>query len=193
MDVGEVSEIYISVDVETAGPYPPQYSLLSVGACTLPEPRHGFHVDLKPINDNAQEEALSIHRLSLAQLKEHGVKPAEAMRRFEVWLAEQTPAGTLPVFVAFNAPFDWSFVNYYFHHYLRHNPFGHSALDIKAFYMGMSGVPWLETSMRFLGPRYLKKDRLAHHALQDALDQAEIFQNLLAESGSRIRESTNLR
>ena len=40
------------------------------------------------------------------------------------------------VFVGFNAPFDWSFVNYYFHRFLGHNPFGFTAVDIKAYYMG---------------------------------------------------------
>ena len=44
-----------------------------------------------------------------------------------------------------NAPFDWSFINYYFHKYLGMNPFGFSALDVKAYYMGATGCSWRDT------------------------------------------------
>ena len=79
------------------------------------------------------------------------------------------------------------FVNDYFHRYLGHNPFGHSALDIKAFYMGLSGASWEETSMRYIAPRYLHDQQLTHHALRDALDQAEIFQRMLYEAQERAK------
>ena len=54
-------------------------------------------------------------------------------QQFDSWLQGEVAAedSTL-VFVGLNAPFDWSFVNYYFHHYLSRNPFGFTALDIKA-------------------------------------------------------------
>jgi DNA polymerase III epsilon subunit-like protein len=181
MNADILSAPYICVDVETAGPYAGQYSMLSIGACTVNEPRQTFYIELQPINDNASEEALIIHRLSMMRLKERGIEPAEAMGRFESWLIEQTPAGRAPIFIAFNAVFDWMFINYYFLHYLGRNPFGHSALDIKAFYMGMAGVPWEETSMRYISPRFLGARDLTHHALRDALDQAEIFQKMLVE------------
>ncbi len=73
------------------------------------------------------------------------------------------------------------FINYYFIHYLGHNPFGHAALDIKALYMGQAGVPWSQTSWRYISPQLLPRDtHLTHHALQDALDQAELFKKMLA-------------
>ncbi len=89
------------------------------------------------------------------------------------------------MFVAFNAAFDWMFTNYYFIHYLGHNPFGHTALDIKAFYMGWAGVPWSQTSWRFISPGYVEETQLTHHALQDALDQAKLFKNMLDEMRKR--------
>jgi len=175
-------ETYISIDVETAGPNPSQYSLLSIGACTLEEPQETFYIELKPVNDRAAPEALEISGLSLERLAAHGVEPAEALRRFEEWLMQITPKGKKPLFVAFNAPFDWMFVNDYFHRYLGHNPFGHSALDVKSYYMGLAGVTWAETSMRYVSPRYLGDQRLSHHALQDAQDQAQVFKKMLAEA-----------
>jgi len=81
--------------------------------------------------------------------------------------------------VAFNAAFDWMLINYYFFHYLGRNPFGHTAIDIKAFYMGKAGVPWSQTSWRYLDPGYQTAPQLTHHALQDALDQARLFKKIL--------------
>ena len=42
------SETFISVDVETSGPYPERYSLLSIGACVVENPDEGFYIELKP-------------------------------------------------------------------------------------------------------------------------------------------------
>jgi len=89
-------EVYISVDVETAGPNPGQYSLLSIGACTLDEPPDTFYVELKPVNLQALPQALEISQLSLEELGKH---------------------------------------------------VGHTALDIKAFYMGLAGCTWSDTSL----------------------------------------------
>jgi ribonuclease T len=173
---------YISVDVETAGPYPAKYSLLSIGACTLLEPRHTFYVELQPINQLADPQALAISGLNLAQLAETGLSPEEAMARFESWLNTTIPQGVQPVFLAFNAPFDWMFISDYFYRYLGRQPFGHAALDIKAYFMGMFGVSWPETSMKYISQKYLDGQHLTHNALKDAIDQAEIFRQMLAES-----------
>jgi DNA polymerase III epsilon subunit-like protein len=155
--------------------------MLTIGACTISERPNTFYVEIKPVNMNSVPQALSISGLSMERLAERGLDPAEAMRQFEAWLKAQTPPGQRPLFVSFNAPFDWMFVNDYFHRYLGRNPFGHSALDIKAFYMGVTGVDWAETSMRTVGHRYLGDRTLTHHALRDALDQAEIFRKILDE------------
>lgn len=176
------TETFISVDVETAGPVPSIYSLLSIGACTLCEPRDTFYIELQPSNENRISEAMEIGGLSWSKLKEEGLPPQQAMEQFAAWVAEVTPDGSQPIFLAFNAPFDWMFVADYFHRYLGFNPFGHKALDIKAYYMGKHGVPWAETDMHSVSPRYLNNRELSHHALQDAIDQAEVFCKLLSET-----------
>ena len=153
-------EAFVSVDVEIAGPNPAQYALLSIGTCLVSNPELGFYVELKPSSLNATTEALSVHQLSLEQLAETGLPPSEAMSRFETWLKAEVPAGYKPVFVAFNAPFDWMFVNDYFHRYLGRNPFGHTALDIKAFYMGLARVSWSDTAMKQVGPRFVENLKL---------------------------------
>jgi DNA polymerase III epsilon subunit-like protein len=178
MDTNTYDEAYVSVDIETAGPNPGQYSLLSIGACLVSNPEHNFYVELQPVNDNMLPEALEIHGLSLKELNRNGLPPGKAMAKLESWLKEVLPTGERPLFVAFNAPFDWMFVSDYFHRYLGHNPFGHTALDIKAFYMGFTGSSWVETAMKNVSIDYLEGRKISHNALEDAVDQAKIFTQL---------------
>ncbi|KAA3643081.1 MAG: 3'-5' exonuclease [Chloroflexi bacterium] len=173
---------FISVDVETAGTYPRDYAMLSIGACTIPEPRQTFYIELKPDKPNMSEGSAAVHGLSMEELKQNGIESTEALQRFEGWLGEVVPGEATPIFVALNAPFDWMFVNDYFMHYLGRNPFGHKALDMKAFFMGLHHVPWGETGFREMGEHYLKERVLVHNALQDAIDQAEMFQEMLEEA-----------
>jgi ribonuclease T len=83
--------------------------------------------------------------------------------------------------VGFNTPFDWMFINDYFLRYQGTNPFGHSAVDIKAVYMGASGRSWGETSGQYLQQLYNKGNKLSHNALHDAINQAVIFEGILRE------------
>jgi DNA polymerase III epsilon subunit-like protein len=178
-------EHFISVDVETAGPHPGRYALLSIGACAVKNPVGAFYAELQPDREEWQPEALRVSGLKLEKLKESGLPPREAMQAFADWVAKNTPADHRPVFVAFNASFDWMFVNEYFHRYLDHNPFGHSALDIKAYFMGLKGMAWSETSMKAITHHYFGERSLTHHALRDALDQAELFRKMLAETQTK--------
>jgi len=172
-------EIYISVDVETAGPNPSQYAMLSIGACLVADPAATFYIELQPTQDDFLPAALAVSQFDIQKLKETGVSPKEAMQRFADWVKKVTPENARAVFVAQNAPFDWMFVNDYFHRYLGQNPFGHSALDIKAFYMGRQGVKWSETGLDEISKQFKIEKKLSHHALEDAIDQANLFQILL--------------
>lgn len=168
-------EIFVSVDVETAGPIPGEYSLLSIGACDVDNEDHTFACELKPINQNADPAALKVTGLSLDVLERTGLTPEEAMKQFEVWAMSLAPAGKSLVFVGLNAPFDWSFVNYYFHRFLGRNPFGFIALDIKAYYMGVTGCDWVDTRSSHMAASLKPRRTPDHKALGDALYQAELF------------------
>ena len=60
-------EVFVSVDVQTAGPIPGEYSLLSIGACLVSDPGVTFSCEMRPINDNADPAALKVSGLSLDQ------------------------------------------------------------------------------------------------------------------------------
>jgi len=180
----QTNEVYISVDVETAGPNPSQYSLLSIGACLVFDTEKTFYVELQPVNEAFTSEALQISGLKMAKLKVRGLPPAEAMKRFSDWVSQTVPPSQQPVFVALNAPFDWMFVTDYFHRYLGQNPFGHKALDMKAFYMGMTNTHWDETGFEKITKHYQIEQSLNHNALQDAIAQARLFRRMLEEQKS---------
>ena len=172
-------EIYISVDVEASGPIPGEYSMLSLGACVVGDLSKTFYAELKPISDKYIEQALDVSGLSLEELRHKGSEPVKAMKNLEEWLKWAAGEEGRPVFVAFNATFDWSFVNYYFHRFLGNNPFGISGLDIKAYYMGVMGCGWGETTKRKLASQFKSDKPHTHNALDDAIEQAEIFEKIM--------------
>ncbi|HCD1231136.1 TPA: 3'-5' exonuclease, partial [Citrobacter freundii] len=106
-------EVYISVDVETSGPIPGVYSMLTIGACNVYDPEQVFSCELKPISDNVDPEALAVTGLSMETLALKGLNPETAMMQFQDWVESVTGTDGVPVFVGLNAPFDWSFINYY--------------------------------------------------------------------------------
>jgi DNA polymerase III epsilon subunit-like protein len=177
-------ETYICVDVETAGPIPGEYALLSIGACLVMDIATNYYVELKPDKQKTSDEAMAVHGLSLESLKRTGIHPKDALVSFTAWIKSVTPDGSKPVFVAFNAPFDWMFIHDYYFRYLGENPFGHSALDIKAYFMGQTGVEWGETSLRQIATRFMDERHLTHNALSDAQDQAEIFRMMLNQKST---------
>jgi DNA polymerase III epsilon subunit-like protein len=181
-------EIYFSIDIEASGPIPGEYSMLSLGACRVDSPNRHFYAELKPISDRFVPEALKVSRFNLQELGRTGQQPRQAMRSFSDWLTATADKGN-PVFVGFNASFDWSFVNWYFHKFLGTNPFGFGALDIKAYYMGLTGCHWEQTKSSEL-PRLLKaqmSERKRHNALADAINQAGIFQKMM-DFRSRLQQ-----
>ncbi|MDM8532885.1 exonuclease domain-containing protein [Anaerolineales bacterium HSG25] len=171
-------EVYISVDIEASGPVPGEYSMLSMGACVVYDTAQTFYAELKPLNQKFVPAALEVAGLSLSELAETGLEPQVGMTQFEGWV-KTVANGDKPVFVAFNATFDWMFTTYYFHRFLGRNPFGISGLDVKAYYMGKLDTSWGQTTKRNIKPRFMSKRQHTHNALDDALEQAELFRNLL--------------
>src|SRR5437667_4938988 len=91
----EITGYFVSVDVETSGPVPGVFSLLSIGACVVPEevtelgkdPAAEFYCTLKPLaGASSDPAALAVARLSLDELAESGSTPEAAMLSFEKWL-----------------------------------------------------------------------------------------------------------
>ena len=152
------------VDVESDGPIPGRYSMVSFGA-VLVEPMLSktFYGQTKPISEHFILEALAISEHSREQHKALD-DPADVMKRFAEWL-KQISSGR-PIFVSDNLAFDWQWINYYFHTFLGGNPFGHSGRRIGDLYAGLvkdTFAPW----------KQLRKTAHTHHPVDDAKGNAE--------------------
>jgi len=172
------AETWISVDVESSGPTPATGSLLSIGACLVDDPEQGIELLLRPHPDRPwDKQAASVHGLDRAELLRDGLEPRDAIGRLDEWLSAVVPDGSRPVMVALNAPFDWLFVADACWTHLGRNPFGPSALDIKALYLGRhlgELERWADTSRLLMLERYPVALPHTHRALDDAREQAAL-------------------
>ena len=171
----------ISVDIETTGPTPMHYSMYELGACAI-ETQETFDRKLALLpNAKFSRGALRAVRTTKQELlmREDVVTPRKAMRDFAVW-TKAVAKESRSVFVANNAPFDWMFIAWYFEEFKIANPFGHNALDMKAYYMGMVNVGWDQSTLSSMTKHCGRPPvTLPHHALRDAEMQKEIFIELL--------------
>jgi DNA polymerase III epsilon subunit-like protein len=174
-------ECYFSVDVESSGPIPGEYSLLAIGACVVGNPEKSFYAELKPISSKFVPDALKVSGLNLDKLGRDGIEPEQAMKSFAKWI-RTTAEDCKAVFVGFNACYDWQFVNWYLIRFTGENPFGFAGLDMKSYYMGLSGKHWSETTSSQLPRKFQPDEPQTHNALDDARAQASIFEKLLRES-----------
>ena len=176
------SVTYISVDIESSGPIPAEYSMLSIGACVIGRERENdscFYIEIQPISGKFVKEALEINGFSIDSLKVNGSPPKEAMLNFSDWIGKVS-GRKKAIFVASPITFDWSFVNYYFHKFLGYNPFGIAGIDLKSVWIGKTNNRWHKTRMEdikeILGLNYMPH---THNALEDAQEQSLLFEKIM--------------
>lgn len=193
---GRDVDVYFSADVETDGSIPGPYSMLSfalvyAGAFdgrTFFKPtsyERAFYTELRPISDQFEPEALAVNGLDRNRLILEGQDPGVAMTNAAQWVNETAMIGS-PVIVAYPLSFDWPWLNWYFVHFSRQgSPFGHSrGFDIKTALAVKFGRT-INKSGRSRIPETVKSQYAhTHNALDDAIEQAEIFANIFTMAPS---------
>lgn len=183
-------DIYFSADVETDGPIPGPFSILSFaivyaghfnGKEFVRPNEYGtsFYRELRPISDNFQPDAMRVNGLDREALKATGVSPSQAMDEAFSWVTSVS-RGASPVLVAYPLSFDWTWLYWYFVQFSgKGSPFGYShCYDIKTA-VSIKGKRTIASSGRSKLPSELVPTRPhTHHALDDAIEQAEIFANV---------------
>lgn len=189
------TDAYFSVDVETDGPIPGPYSMLSFaivyagsfdGAIFTRPVDYScvFYRELKPISNDYQLEAMAVNGLDRDSLKKTGLLPSRALSEAETWI-KNIAAGREPVLVAYPLSFDWTWLYWYF---IKFNdgvsPFSHSrCFDIKTALAVKSKKP-ISGAGRSNVPQVLRSTtNHTHNAKDDAIEQAEIFANIFEWEG----------
>jgi hypothetical protein len=188
-------DLFFSVDVEADGPIPGQYSMLAIGMCVAgrfdgtafvaTDPRaETFYIELRPISNEWLPEALNISGLDRARLLGEGREAREAMNAAAEWVRARA-GDDRPVMVGFPLIFDWMFAYWYFERFADGgSPFGFSSgLDMKTMYQQKASVVLSEAGKDDLPAGLRGEAPHRHQALDDAVEQAEIFARLFAWDG----------
>jgi hypothetical protein len=188
-------DVYFSADVETDGPIPGEFSMLSFAlvyagrsdGATFERPAdygESFEAELQPISERFEQAALDVNRLDRDRLAREGRSPEDAMRAASTWVSEHAHGGT-PILVAYPLSFDWSWLYWYFVKFAGTSPFKHSrCFDLKTAIavrgkrpVVASGHDRLPIELRAIHPH-------THRALDDAIEQAEILAKFFAWDGT---------
>ncbi|AEW02406.1 exonuclease [Niastella koreensis] len=169
---------YIMVDVETDGPIPGDFSMISFGAVLVDEQLDKtFYGQLKPISEQYIPEALAVSGFSRQETLAFD-DPQTVMTNFAAWI--KITAKDRPVFISDNNGFDWMFICWYFHHFTKANPFGFSSQNLGSLYKGLVK----DTFQNF---KHLRKTKHTHHPVDDAKGNAEALLTLKKEHGLKIK------
>ncbi|MCA6363687.1 MAG: 3'-5' exoribonuclease [Bacteroidetes bacterium] len=169
---------YIMVDIESDGPIPGDYSMISLGAVLVDETLdHTFYGKLKPISDTFIPDALAVSGHTREETLTFD-EPADVMRAFAAWI--KTVCSDRPIFISDNNGFDWMFVCWYFHHFTGENPFGFSSQNLGSLYKGM------EKDM-FKNFKHLRKTKHTHHPVDDARGNAEALLTMKNTMGLKLK------
>ncbi|MBO0612747.1 3'-5' exonuclease [Thiothrix fructosivorans] len=168
---------FIMVDIEADGPIPGDYSMVSFGAVIVEPGLHRtFYGQLQPISECWIPEALAVSGHSREETLTFD-EPTQVMQRFADWLKREVKSR--PHFIADNNGFDWSFINWYFHHFLGANPFGYSSTNLGSLYKGV-------VRDMFQNFKHLRKTAHDHHPVNDAKGNAEALLAIKAQYGLKL-------
>ncbi len=183
-------DVYFSADVETDGPIPGPFSMLSFAmvyagrfdGTKFDRPVAfdlSFYRELRPISKDFQPEALRVNGLDRERICREGADPQRAMSEACRWVRELATGGRA-VLVAYPLSFDWSWLYWYFMHFsLDGSPFNHSGcFDVKTAYAIKAGIPIASAGRANLERQLGVRRQHAHRALEDAIAQAELFGKL---------------
>ena len=169
---------YIMVDIEADGPIPGDYSMVCLGAVVVDRKLDkSFYGQLRPISEKFVPKALEVSGFTRDQTLEFD-DPNAVMLRFADWLDDNSKGK--PIFISDNNGFDWSFVNWYFHHFMGESPFGHSSQNLGSMYKGM-------VKDVFQSFKHLRKTEHTHHPVDDARGNAEAMIHMVEEMGLKAK------
>lgn len=160
----------IVLDVESDGPAPGLYSMVSFGAVIVePSLSRAFRGETAPISEKWIPEALAISGVTREQ---HLTFPEAyiTIAKFHNWLEGQRAALGIDRFtmISDNPGYDHAFINWYGWRFLDLALLGHSARRINDLHAG-----WKGDARETTGWKKFRKTKHTHDPLDDAMGMAE--------------------
>jgi len=179
-------EILISIDVETNGKIPGDFSMLSLGAAafnTNGDLLSTYYANLKLLPNASEDpdtmEWWSKNQAAYDATRLNMIEPKLAMEQFNSWVKNQDG---IPVIVGYPVFFDYLFLYWYLIHFTGHSICSFSALDIKTYASAMLKLPYRESTKKNMPKRWFSDAKHTHIALDDAIEQGQLFCNMLKEN-----------
>lgn len=182
----QTEEVYVSVDVETNGPIPGPFSMLSLGAAVYKLDGtllSTFEVNLDTlVGAGSDPKTMDFWAREPEAYKACTTdpKPAHrAMYEFVAWL-KKLPGK--PVCVCYPAGFDFTFVYWYLIKFMGESPFGFQALDIKTLAMAVTKQPFRKTTKKSMPKEWFENlPKHTHRSVDDAIEQGALFCRIMRE------------
>jgi len=194
-----MSDLFISVDVQTSGPIPGDYSLLSLGMSVCGydlDPDKNFYIEIRPLSGSKHDQSyLESARFDWKKINEDGwgFDPKEAMSQSLKWV-RRVSGPDKPVLVSWNGFYDHMFITWYFTHFLGTNPFGTGqgrSIDLKSLLIGRTGIEYGDVSERSLAKIGITNTyKHTGNALEEAKLQGDFFQKLSEYNKLRVQSLT---
>jgi DNA polymerase III alpha subunit (gram-positive type) len=178
-----MAEIYVSTDIETDGPIPGPYSMLSFASAAYTAEKQllsTFSANLElldgavghPSTMSWWKERWHLYEVTRVDVE----SPEAALKRYVTWI-KQLPGK--PVFVAYPVGFDFTFLYWYLIKFVGESPFSFSALDIKSYAAALLKCEYRQATKRNMPKEWFDPMPHTHVALDDAIEQGAMFCNML--------------
>ena len=172
-------EIYISVDIESDGPIPGEYSMLSLGAAAFSKNKklistYQSNFDLL---ENAKQDPSTMdwwktQPKAWEECRKNTRSASVIMPEFANWLKS---LHGIPVFVGYPAGYDFTFVYWYLIKFNGSSPFSFSAIDIKTYAMALMKTSYRDSTKKNMPKNWFPSHPHTHVALDDAIEQGLLF------------------
>jgi DNA polymerase III alpha subunit (gram-positive type) len=177
----------ISVDVETTGPIPSDFSMIQLGAVAYSSEEENeigiFDRVLKELPNASREATTMKFWKNEAPDIWSGI-----MRRIDKDVADPDPETVMkdfvkwvetfehPSFMGYPATFDFGFVNWYIFHFVGYSPLSWSGQDLKTMISDVLDLPFRQSTKKRLPKEWLRGlPKHTHDAVDDARGQGQLF------------------
>lgn len=184
------SSKFLIVDTETGGFAPEIHSILSLGAIVFSNGEILDSIQIFIAEDEivAEKEALDVNGISLGNLHLSGLKPIEAVKKFEEFLAPHFNGSERIELVGQNIGFDVGFMRRLYRLAKRNFElrFSHRSIDTSSImhFLMLRGElalskPSLDEGLKYFEIQITPEER--HSALGDAIATSKLFAALLSK------------